>query len=438
MCDAMKILLVSDTHGANIELISAYAEEMKADICIHAGDFGFYDNTSADAMSQRELYLLVEHSALPEDEKVALLKGDAKSWKEAVVSHHLLGLFQDFLDDRMRFAWPVYATWGNHDDAEVVLRMMKAPVQNLRILHENVFYETEDFVIFGTGGNCLPEKAFDQHHKGLPGARCRPTSELHQYCTLLKTAKNIPPGKRKILVTHVSPLVEPFIELVAWKIGADFTVSGHMGRRNGETGITDSSRLLLLRKTWDRLRELYPNAKNELMLFYPEECNRTVQHLNLPDAKVGYGVMECANGKVRWKIRGQDYNDRQERERGELWNLARGSFRFVTTEYSAMLPVADQIIAGELSEDDEFYYIDRMLNGLGYGKMSELLHKCCASIMKRNPEAAVGILDEEHEMMGGEEAPLSDELRQEYDFHKAKKNPYRNGGTADGMEGPDA
>ena len=41
----MKILLVSDTHGTKIDLISAYAEEMKADICIHAGDFGFYDKT---------------------------------------------------------------------------------------------------------------------------------------------------------------------------------------------------------------------------------------------------------------------------------------------------------------------------------------------------------------------------------------------------------
>ena len=97
----MKILLVSDTHGASIELISAYAEEMKADICIHAGDCGFYDNTSTDAMSQRELYLLVKHSALPEDEKETLLQGNAQEWKEAIVSRHLLGRFQDFLDDRM-------------------------------------------------------------------------------------------------------------------------------------------------------------------------------------------------------------------------------------------------------------------------------------------------------------------------------------------------
>ena len=44
--------------------------------------------------------------------------------------------------------------------------------------------------------------------------------------------------------------------------------------------------------------------------------------------------------------------------------------------------------------------------------------------MKRNPEFAVDLLEEEHEMMEGSEAPLSDELRQEYDFHKARKNPY--------------
>ena len=421
----MKILLVSDTHGSNIELISAYAEEMKADICIHAGDFGFYDKTSADAMSQRELYLLVKHSDLPEEEKAALLKGNAQDWKEAIGKHHLLGRFQDFLDDQMRFAWPLYATWGNHDDAEVVLRMMKAPVQNLRILHENILYDTEDFAILGTGGNCLPEKAFDQHHKGLPGARCRPTSELHQYCSLLKTAKRIPDGKRKILVTHVSPVVEPFVELVAWQIGANFTVSGHMGRKNGESGTTDSSRLPVLRTVWNMLRELYPDAAEELMPFYPEERKQIVQHINLPDAKIGYGMLECNGDDVRWEIRGQDYSAQKEREMGEeLWNFARTTYRFVTSEYSAMLPVADKIIAGELNADDEFYYTDRMLRCLGYDKMSKLLHKCCESIMKRNPEFAVDLLEEEHEMMEGSEAPLSDELRQEYDFHKARKNPY--------------
>ena len=34
----MKILLISDTHGTNIDRISAYAAELDADLCIHAGD----------------------------------------------------------------------------------------------------------------------------------------------------------------------------------------------------------------------------------------------------------------------------------------------------------------------------------------------------------------------------------------------------------------
>ena len=52
------------------------------------------------------------------------------------------------------------------------------------------------------------------------------------------------------------------------------------------------------------------------------------------------------------------------------------------------------------------------------------VHKCCEAIIKRNPSYAVAILDDEHEMMEGSEAPYSDELRREYDFHKAKKNPH--------------
>lgn len=303
----MKILLISDTHGTKIDLISTYAKEIEADLCIHAGDFGFYDTSSADAMPQRELRLLIQHSDLPDDEKTALLNGCAEDRKKAVVRYHLLGSFQDFLDGKRRFERQVYATWGNHDDAEVVLRLMKKPVDNLRILHENTSFDTGNLVIFGTGGNCVPEKAFIQHYRGLPGARCRPASVLAQYSTLLKTAKMIPVGRHRILVTHVSPLVEPFLELVAWQVGADFTVSGHMGRKNGETGVTDSSRLPVLRKIRNRLLELYPDAQEELMLFYPEECDRVVRHLNLPDAQDGYGVLECVDGRINHEIREQTY-----------------------------------------------------------------------------------------------------------------------------------
>ena len=95
------------------------------------------------------------------------------------------------------------------------------------------------------------------------------------------------------------------------------------------------------------------------------------------------------------------------------------------SEYSVMLPIADKIIAGTLPPEEEGDYIERMLHCLGYNKMSALLHKCCEAIIKRDPDYAVAILDDEHEMMEGSEAPYSDELRREYDFHKAKKNPYK-------------
>ena len=124
----MKILLISDTHGKNIDWISAYAEKIKADICIHAGDFGFYDASSIEAFSQRELFLQVKHSDIEAAKKTHLLKQSAKEWKEAILKHKILGSFSEFLATRRRFQFPILATWGNHDDAEIVLQMIKNPV----------------------------------------------------------------------------------------------------------------------------------------------------------------------------------------------------------------------------------------------------------------------------------------------------------------------
>ena len=245
----MMFFLISYTQGKTIELIPAYAEEAKADICIHAGDFGFYDSASLDALSNEEIRLLVRHSILPDEQKAVLDQTPPEERKEALKQNHLLGCFPDFLEEKKQFERPVYATWGNHDDAEIVLRLIKDPIANLRILHEKTFFDLGDIVLLGVGGNCVPHKAFTQNcKKGLPGAQCRPTSVFSQYVRLLKTARTVPADKHIILVTHVSPLVEPFLELLVRKIGAALTISGHMGRPNGETGITDRKRLPVLRR----------------------------------------------------------------------------------------------------------------------------------------------------------------------------------------------
>ena len=56
----MKILLVSDTHG-KLDSINKLVEKTKSDLVIHAGDFGFYDDSSYRRLSTRELLLLVSH-----------------------------------------------------------------------------------------------------------------------------------------------------------------------------------------------------------------------------------------------------------------------------------------------------------------------------------------------------------------------------------------
>jgi Icc-related predicted phosphoesterase len=56
-----KILLISDTHG-NLDIINQLVAQTNADMVIHAGDFGFYDEQSIYRLSPRELLLLVSHS----------------------------------------------------------------------------------------------------------------------------------------------------------------------------------------------------------------------------------------------------------------------------------------------------------------------------------------------------------------------------------------
>ena len=64
----MRFLLISDTHG-KLAFIDALAAEVGAEAVIHAGDFGFFDQDSADRLSDRELRLQVVHSELPKSEK---------------------------------------------------------------------------------------------------------------------------------------------------------------------------------------------------------------------------------------------------------------------------------------------------------------------------------------------------------------------------------
>ena len=49
-----RILLISDTHGS-LDIINEKVAETNADMVIHAGDFGFYDDQSINRLSPQRV-----------------------------------------------------------------------------------------------------------------------------------------------------------------------------------------------------------------------------------------------------------------------------------------------------------------------------------------------------------------------------------------------
>lgn len=154
----MRILLISDTHG-NIDIINQLVDKTKVDMVIHAGDFGFYDETSYEHLSTRELFLLITHSTYRNNYAI-----DKQSNKDALITivknHKLLGDFSDYLNGEKQFSVPVYTVYGNHEDVGAIKKVKKQPVYNFHLLDEdNIFSINENnepaFQLFGLGGNFL-------------------------------------------------------------------------------------------------------------------------------------------------------------------------------------------------------------------------------------------------------------------------------------------
>ena len=225
-----KILLISDTHG-KLDLVNELALQTKADLVIHAGDFGFYDERSAYRLSHRELRLLITHSALRNDYTVnAETKRDELI--DIVKRHNLFGDFSDYISGSKKFIVPVYAVYGNHEDVQVLKKISDGThIPNLFMLDENNFYTFEnsfnelEFSLYGLGGNFLmSKKLFDAPIAGRCG---KVWSTLHQFGVLYKNV--IHKEKPSIFVSHVSPGKEPLLTRLITNFMPTFWISGHMG-----------------------------------------------------------------------------------------------------------------------------------------------------------------------------------------------------------------
>lgn len=307
----MRVLLISDTHG-NIDIINLLVDKSKADMVIHAGDFGFYDESSYKHLSSRELFLLITHSTYRN--VYAIDKQTNKDELTNIVkSHKLLGDFSDYMNNKKRFNVPVYAVYGNHEDVGVIRKIKNQPIHNFHLLDEdNIFSINENnepaFQLFGLGGNFLvSQKLLKQPIAGTAG---KVWGTLHQFGSLYQKLKN--KTDPSIFVSHVSPGKEPLLTRLLINFMPNFWISGHMGspytcvwnqfsiREMDESIAWFDSQLNSLDML--HLANATPEAKLAVELIRREVQRddfwfKKMWNINLPDAKNGYSVLTYENGR---------------------------------------------------------------------------------------------------------------------------------------------
>jgi predicted phosphodiesterase len=310
----LRILLISDTHG-NMDIINEKVAETKADMVIHAGDFGFYDDQSVYRLTPRELRLSVTHSPVWCQYNV-----DKQTSRERLIGinkeNKLLGDFPDYISREKRFSVPVYAVWGNHEDVQV-LRQLNTDlhIDNLYLLDEHNFYEFHsddefEFSLYGLGGNFLvSKKLFD---KPIAGHGGKIWTVLHQFGVLYKQITN--KSKPSIFVSHVSPGKEPLLSRLIMHYMPTFWISGHMGAPftctwNQFTIREINESLDWLETDIGLIEEHYQQGRltEEAALAYElikrpilkeETWYKKLWNINLPDAKDGHAMLIMADGKI--------------------------------------------------------------------------------------------------------------------------------------------
>jgi predicted phosphodiesterase len=318
----MRFLLISDTHG-KLGIINELAARTQADAVIHAGDFGFHDDGSYEWLSEREIGLHITHSGLPQDEKAHILTLPRVERIAAVKAAGLLGEFQTYIDGDKSFCVPVYAVWGNHEDRNVIERIIRGEIKldNLHVLDGKRTFRVSSTLIYGLGGNLLPGSKMMQNPVAGGGGKIWTT--LSQYVDLVRVVDAEKESlETRIFVSHVSPGKESFVELLGARTSADFTISGHMGSptcmvwnpfaifgveesvARFQGGLESVKRACLNSEIPDATMI---EAAFSLIGRLPEETivkgrdaraprwYRNMTHINLPDAHVGYAVLDIVD-----------------------------------------------------------------------------------------------------------------------------------------------
>lgn len=311
MSHMTRALLISDTHG-NLDIINNFVEKTNVDMVIHAGDFGFYNESSYRHISDRELLLLISHSVFRQENPI-----DKTTSRESLIAivkkHNLLGDFQAYQDMRKKFIVPVYAVYGNHEDVCVIREIKNNAMNNFHLLDEdNVFKIEKDaetqFQLFGIGGNFLVNNKLFQ--RPIAGQSGKVWATLHQFGVLYKKLEK--KSKPSIFVSHVSPGKESLLTRLVLHFMPNFWISGHMGAPYtcvwNQFTIREMNESLQWFQSQVELLDALPKAHltEEAKIAYeiikrdiPREefWFKKMWNVNLPDAKDGYAILTFCDGR---------------------------------------------------------------------------------------------------------------------------------------------
>ncbi|PLW05972.1 hypothetical protein PCANC_26959 [Puccinia coronata f. sp. avenae] len=294
-CDTLdsdhgRILCIADLRGA-LSQINRLAKQHNVIAVIHSGDFGFYEPSSLDRISDRTLRHLIQYSSLISSQFRSQLLApsmNAHSIRQMILSppqpsssssadptkqdpnpNFALSEFPDLLSGKLKLDVPVYTVWGACEDVSIlekiraagpsILKTSSQPpttqtsepnhkntplsaysIPNLTVLDEAT---TRCLVLggirlrlFGLGGAVVPHKLFDNGEGGatIAGGQGTMWTSILQIGEVVDTAQRVyDPTETRLLISHASPGREGLLAQLALVLKADLTISAGLHFRYG-------------------------------------------------------------------------------------------------------------------------------------------------------------------------------------------------------------
>ncbi|KAF8603430.1 hypothetical protein BDV93DRAFT_162892 [Ceratobasidium sp. AG-I] len=355
---AGRILCIADVRG-KLSSLNQLARDARAVAIIHTGDFGFFEQSSVERISERTLRHLISYSPLVEPEDRPALLASEASLRPAVLNaaRFPLSEFPQLLSGELTLEVPVYTVWGACEDVVVLenFRQGTYTVPNLHVLDEATTRRIDiggvSLRLLGLGGALVPHKLFDNGdgRATIAGGQGTMWATVLQLGELLDTARRVyDASETRLLITHASPGREGILSQLALAVRADLTVSAGLHFRHAtsynEFSVQedmDGFRQKLIKgkeafdRVWENVKPQVENVVDERQRTLLENALGIIERIpppaptgpnptgsipgeepawkncwnwNLCDASYGSLILDIKEGRISAELKSQGFN----------------------------------------------------------------------------------------------------------------------------------